>query len=272
MQPIESYEVPQRPRSGPALFDFVTEGPRVMMEASLLALSWVPLRSNAPRGDDHPVMVLPGFLGGDGSTMALRRFLDSLGYTSLPWLQGQNLGRLELLEGAMRRFYRAHQASGVKVSLIGQSLGGVFARKIAQTFPEAVRCVITLGSPFAAQDDDVAHPIVSSLFESLSGGSVEDLRAQAEAYDVSAPLSMPTTAVYSRRDGVVDWRACIGAESVLSENVEVMGSHSGMAISPDVLHVVADRLAQRPEDWQPFDRSQGCRALIYPKPKANNRP
>lgn len=248
----------------PSLFDFVTEAPRVMLEASMLAASWQALRFSAPKGDAHPVMVLPGFMGGDGSTLFLRRFLDGLGYITLPWLQGQNIGRMELLEGAMRRFYRAHQSYGSKISLIGQSLGGVFARKIAQQFPDATRCVITLGSPFAAMSEEVAHPIVSQLFETMSGSTVEELRSRQEALQAAEPLPMPTTAIFSRRDGVVDWRACIEAPSSLSENVEVRGSHTGMAMAPDVLHIVADRLAQDPSCWQPFDRRQGCRSWYYP--------
>ena len=240
------------------------------MEASAMVLSWGALRAQAPRGEPHPVLVLPGFMGGDGSTLFLRRFLDSLGYTSMGWLQGQNTGRLELLEGAMRRFYRAHQSYGEKISLIGQSLGGVFARKIAQQFPDATRCVITLGSPFAAQSEDVAHPVVSQLFEAMSGSTVEELRNRQEAFEAAEPLPLPTTAVYSQRDGVVDWQACVETATALSESVEVRGSHTGMAMAPDVLHVVADRLAQDPRNWQPFDRQVGCRRWYYPKPKSAN--
>ncbi len=252
---------------GPNFLQLAAEGPRVLVEASMLMVSWGSLRRLAPQGDAHPVLVLPGFMGGDGSTLLLRRYLDSLGYSSLPWLQGQNIGRLELLEGVMRRFYRAHQSYGTQISLIGQSLGGVFARKIAQQFPDAVRCVITLGSPFNSQSDEVANPAVARLFESVSGSTVEEMRQQSEAFEASEPIEVPSTAIYSRTDGVVDWRACIEPATEISENVEVRGSHSGMAVAPDVLHVIADRLAQNPQAWQPFNRSKACRSLYYPTPK-----
>ena len=258
-------QAPDR-NSGPSFVDSIGEMPRVMFEMSMLSWAWRLLVSNAPRGDGHPVMVLPGFSAGDESTLMLRRFLTRLGYTVLPWLQGQNTGRPELLEGAARRFYRAHQAYGVPISLVGQSLGGVFSREIARQFPDAVRTVITLGSPFAATGSESTNPFVAQLFEMMSGLSVEEMRERMPPVDPQAPLPMPTTAIYSRRDGVVAWRTCIELESENSENVRVCGSHSGMALNPDVLHVVADRLAQDPDEWQPFDRTRGSRRWIYPEP------
>lgn len=253
-------------RKGPALFNSLFELPRVLFEASLLGVSWSALRSEAPKGDGHPVMVLPGFMGGDESTLLLRRFLTSLGYQVLPWLQGRNLGRPELLEGAMRRFYRAYQAYETPISLVGQSLGGVFSREIARQFPDATRCVITLGSPFAATEHGNTNPLVARLFEQMSGLSVEEMRERFGAMDPRAPLAVPASAVYSRQDGVVAWDTCIDRDSDITENIEVLGSHSGMAMAPDVLHVVADRLAQHPASWTKFDRHRGLRCLFYPKP------
>ena len=147
------------------MLDFAWEFPRVLFEVGRLACSWELLVADNRRGSRCPVMVLPGFLGGDDSTLILRRFLTRLGYTTLPWLQGQNTGQMELLDGAIRRFYKAHQVYGEKIALVGQSLGGIYAREIAREFPDAVRCVVTLGSPFAADDDGAAIPVVQELFE-----------------------------------------------------------------------------------------------------------
>ncbi len=240
----------------------------MFLEVSRLGFSWPTLLRHAARGDGHPVMVLPGFLGGDDSTLILRRFLTRLGYVSLPWLHGRNTGNPHLLEGAVRRFYRAHQSSGEKISLVGQSLGGIYAREIARRFPQAVRCVITLGSPYAGQDDaQTASPMVTRLFESLSGHTAEEMRRRMfDHADPRAPMGLPSTSIYSRTDGVAYWQACVDRESALSENVEVRASHTGMAVNPDVLHVIADRLAQDPDDWRPFDRAAGCRAWFYPEP------
>ena len=244
------------------------ELPRVLFETSRLGFSWPLLLKQAPRGDSHPVMVLPGFLGGDDSTLILRRFLTRLGYTTLPWLHGRNVGNPNQFDGALMRFYRAHHASGEKISLVGQSLGGIYAREIARRFPDAVRCVITLGSPFAGEDDDhTAVPLVRQMFEALSGHTAEEMRERMRNHDdPRAPLGMPSTAIYSRTDGVAAWTACVDRESGLAENVEVRASHTGMAMNPDVLHVVADRLAQDPRDWQRFDRNLGCRSWVYPEP------
>ena len=241
-----------------------------MFEASRLGFSWPLLIREAPLGDGHPVMVLPGFLGGDDSTLILRRFLTRLGYVTLPWLHGRNIGNPRQFDGALMRFYRAHHASGERISVIGQSLGGIYARQIARHFPDAVRCVITLGSPFAGEDDnETAAPMVRRMFEALSGHTAAEMRERMRDHDdPRAPLGMPSTAIYSRTDGVARWTACVDREGELAENVEVRCSHTGMAMNPDVLHVVADRLAQRPGAWEPFDRTQGCRAWVYPEPSS----
>ncbi len=211
------------------------------------------------------MLVLPGFLGGDESTFVLRRFLTRLGYEALPWLRGRNTGRPKLLDETVRRLLRAHHAGGAKVSIVGQSLGGIFARQIARRHPDAVRCVITLGSPFAAEDEDAAVPLVRNLFTMVAGRSAETMREQMVANDdPEVPLEVSSTAIYSKSDGVAAWRACLQRNSDRAENIEVRASHSGMAVNPDVLFAIADRLAQDPEDWHRFDRTQGLRPWIYP--------
>ncbi len=255
-------------RRAPSSIISAWELPRTLLEASWLGFSWPLLLRQAPSGDGHPVMVLPGFLGGDDSTLVLRRLLTQLGYVTLPWLHGRNIGNPHQLDGAVKRFYRAHHSSGEKISLVGQSLGGIYAREIARQFPEAVRSVITLGSPFASDDNaSTTSPLVRRLFETLSGHKTAELRKRMrDQADPRAPLGVPSTAIYSRTDGVTAWFACVDRESELAENVEVRGSHAGMAVNPHVLHVVLDRLAQDPDNWQRFDRSRGCRSWVYPEP------
>ena len=162
----------------------------------------------------------------------------------------------------MVRFYRLQHATGTKVTLIGQSLGGVYAREIARQFPDSVRMVITLGSPYGAIAGGTTNRVVEALFERMSGSSIEEMRALIPEDEDLTELPMPTTSVYSKADGVVHWRTCIEAEGDTSENIRVWGSHVGMAMNPDILRVIADRLAQDPEDWRPFDRS--VRPMAYP--------
>ncbi|MEM9621319.1 MAG: alpha/beta hydrolase, partial [Pseudomonadota bacterium] len=235
-------------------------------EIASLTSTWLPLLAAVPRGEPHPVFVLPGFLGGDDSTALLRRFLSRLRYKPFPWLQGTNTGNPKQLENVIRRFYRLHHAMDAPITLIGQSLGGVYAREIARTFPDAVRSVITLGSPYGTTDGSSTNPLVERMFERMSGLTIEEMRELRPTATSGDPLPMPTTSVYSTTDGVVGWRTCIEPEDHNSENIRVRGSHAGMAMNPDVLRIIADRLAQNPADWQPFDIRKGCHALIYPNP------
>lgn len=242
----------------------LTEVPRSVFEMTALHAQWLDISSSAPSGDPHPVLVLPGFGASDHSTQILRRFLNQLGYNALPWLQGVNTGNPHLMEGAMRRFYRLQRNLGCKISLVGQSLGGVYAREIAKLFPQAVRSVITLGSPYAMTESGATHPMVVRFFEQLSGTTVDALRERIPTQRTAAPLAMPTTSVYSKADGVVGWRSCVEPETPLSENVRVWGSHVGMAVNPDVFRILADRLAQNPADWRRFNIDKGRLKLIYP--------
>ena len=245
--------------SGPLFVNSLTEMPRVMMEAGLLTLSWPSLLAYSKKGSGQPVIVIPGFLGGDDSTLALRRFLTMLGYPAQPWLLGRNKGRPDAVKKLGRRFYRLFQVYGKPITLIGQSLGGVYARELARQFPEAVRLVVTLGSPFGVRGTDDTSPIVSRLFESMSGMTVDEMRAQMTDQDPTKAPPVPSTAIFSKSDGVVAWRACVQEETKMAENIEVIGSHTGMAMHPQVWHIIADRLAQDPNDWQKYKAPAGCK-------------
>ena len=115
--------------------------------ASLAAAPWL---LSAPRGDGHAVLVYPGFLATDFSTRPLRRLLRTLGHDAHGWGQGRNVGpRGDTLQQALQRIEDLHRSSGRKLSLVGWSLGGLYARELAKQAPHAVRAVVTLGSPFA---------------------------------------------------------------------------------------------------------------------------
>ena len=238
------------------------EFPRLALEVTALSMTWPALYASASKGNGQPVIVLPGFLGADDSTLALRRFLTRLGYHAQPWLLSRNLGHPELIQKFGRRLYRLHKVYGKPITLIGQSLGGVFSHELAREFPEAVRSVITLGSPFAAQTRDDTNPMVARMFESLSGLSVEEMRELASQERESGALPQPSTAIYSKTDGVVKWQACVSESNERAENIEIVGSHTGMAMHPAVLHIVADRLQQDPDNWQKYTINHPCaRAL-----------
>jgi dienelactone hydrolase len=234
----------------------------VEFNASLL-LS--PLLMRAPRGDGHPVLALPGFLASDLSMAPMRRYLRELGYDAQAWQMGRNTGGIARMRPALlNRVNAIHDDSGRKVSLIGWSLGGIYARDLALQAPDKIRSVITLGSPFAG---DVRATNARRLYEALSGEKIEE---SSELRAIVGELPVPVTSIYSRGDGVVNWRTCLVRPSATAENIEVhLASHTGLSVNPAVLWAIADRLAQPEGEFRQFDRS-GPFAIAYASPERAN--
>lgn len=231
---------------------YLSEPYRAMFELGTLHLSeqWL---NTLRGGDGHPVLVLPGFTTGDRSTVVLRKFLSSLGYLPCTWKQGINFGvRPELFEGIQKLLIQLREDYQCNVSIVGQSLGGIYARELAKLNPDIVRQVITLGSPFNDMEGEASN--LSNLYKMLNPESKDKFDQFKEAnWDGSQPPPVPTTAIYSKADGICHWRACIqhgGHDHV--ENIEVYGSHTGMGVNAQVLFILADRLAQRKNRWRPF--------------------
>jgi pimeloyl-ACP methyl ester carboxylesterase len=222
--------------------------------AMLAALPWL---RRLPRGDGHPVIVYPGLGAADISTAPLRSFLQDLGYSAYPWKQGFNFGpRRGVLDAVRTHVRRIHDRHGERVSLIGWSLGGLYAREMAKEFAALARCVVTLGAPFAG------HPRATNawrFYEMVSGQNVHDPKLIAQLR--SAP-PVPTTSIYSRSDGVVAWQCSVNDDAPLAENIEVHASHIGMGMNPLALYAIADRLRQDPAHWRRFD-AQGARRWFY---------
>jgi len=218
-----------------------------------------PLLLRAPRGAGQPVLTLPGFLASDLSMAPMRRYLRDRGHDPHAWRMGRNIGGVSRMRGALRdRLAEIHDARGCKVSLVGWSLGGVYARDLALQAPELVRSVITLGSPFA---DDIRATNATALYEALSGEAAED-HAELRAA-IAGDLPVPATSIYSRSDGVVNWRTCRLRPSDSAENIELrLASHAGLGVNAAALWAVADRLAQREGEFRHFDRS-GPFAIAY---------
>lgn len=247
--------------SPPSTLLALSEGWRALLEASALLPSMPFLRS-MPRGDGHPVYLLPGFMADSQSTAMLRRWLDNLGYNAIPWGFGRNLGpRGILMERLIVTVGDLAREHGQPVSLIGQSLGGVYAREIAKVIPEQIRQVITLGSPFRQTETDGTAPAVRRLFEMATGEKPDDLKQKMG--DISRPAPVPSTAIYSRTDGIAHWKTCIEEETPYTDNVEVYASHCGMGFNPAIYYVIGDRLVQPADKWRKFERS-GVRCFIYP--------
>jgi pimeloyl-ACP methyl ester carboxylesterase len=242
----------------PRLWHMALEA-RAPMElwASVLSL---PILHRVPKGDGQPVLVFPGLLAGDSTTLPLRAYLKRLGYVPYGWKQGINAGpRHGVLAGCRERIEELHAEHGRKVSLIGWSLGGLYAREMAKLMPAMVRQVITLGSPFAG-NPQATH--AWRIFEYFSGHRVSDPNL-LERLRAAPPV--PTTSIYSKTDGVVAWQCSVQAPAKQSENIEVSASHLGIGMNPLALFALADRLAQQQDKWKPFSRA-GLRGMFFAEP------
>ena len=207
-------------------------------------------------GDGHPVIVYPGLGAGSMNTSQLRNFLRHAGFEAHDWGGGVNIGHegefddwLDRLASNAREVQARHD--GRTVSLIGWSLGGIFAREIAKRAPDAIRTVITLATPFSALGDST-H--AGALYKMLNGDAGRLAPGVERRLRQSPPV--PTTSIYSKSDGIVNWRGCIEKRSPSTESVEVEASHMGMVNHPDVLRIIANRLAQPEGRWRPLRRAE----------------
>jgi pimeloyl-ACP methyl ester carboxylesterase len=235
--------------SPPSLFWLLLEGRAAGELATTLALG--PILRRLGPGDGHPVLLLPGFLATDFSTRPLRSFLRELGYWSHRWHLGRNLGPQGDLEARLvARLDELFAQHGRPVSLIGWSLGGLYARQLANRAPDRVRSVVTLGSPFA---HDMKANNSWRLYEFLTDERIDDIPPE-RLDDVRRTPPVPTTSIFSRSDGIAAWECALQVEGPQSESIEVPGSHLGLGFNPLVFYAIADRLAQVPGAWQPFFR------------------
>lgn len=229
---------------------------RAPLELGAAFAVWPLLKAASP-GDGHAVIVFPGLGAGDLTTAPLRNFLTALGYEAYGWDLGLNLGPREgVLQKSIDRVQEIEQASGRKVSLIGWSLGGLYAREFAKALPRQVRSVITLGTPFAG---DPKATNAWRLYEFASGHKLDNTTI-LEHLKHAPPV--PTTSIFSRTDGVVAWPLSIQKESKYAENIEVNASHIGLGFNPLSLYAVADRLSQAEGKWEKFHRD-GWRQWFY---------
>lgn len=247
------------PVSGPSVGLYLSEPVRGLAGLGKLPLA-APWLSLAPRGDGHGVLVLPGLLASDASTAVLRRFLRRLGYAAQGWNLGRNLGPTDqVLDELPRELSALAGRTGGQVSVIGWSLGGIYARELARRHQGQVRQVITLASPFALTDSRQSHADGAyRRHDYLHAAGRVPTREQ-----VARPIGVPSTAVYSQRDGIVSWQACMEPETALHENVEVRCGHLGFGADPATLWLIADRLAAPADRRRRFSPPPAVR-LLYP--------
>jgi pimeloyl-ACP methyl ester carboxylesterase len=258
----EQSEAAEQGRLRPPNFLMMLAEARGLLEFNT-SLLLSPLLMRAPRGDGHPVLALPGFLASDLSMAPLRRYLKQLGYDTYACKMGHNLGGIASRRNALKKLLTdIATTSGRKVSIVGWSLGGIYARDLALQIPDMVRSVITLGTPFAG---DLRATNATRLYEALSGETVDDNSELTQA--IAGDLPVPVTSIYSRTDGIVNWRTSLLRPSDTAENIEVrLASHIALGVNAAALWAVADRLAQAEGEFRQFDPS-GPFAIAYGSPE-----
>jgi len=221
-----------------------------------LACHKIGKSDDAKPGDGHPVVIFPGLGGHGGSVAPLRDHCRSLGYDAFDWGQGFNTGPQGDLDAWLHTLKSqvVDRLAGYTqpATLIGWSLGGLYAREIGKLMAPGVRQVITMGTPFNAEAD---HTNVGWLFRLLSGSSSAIDPALSRRLRTPPPLR--TNSIYRRSDSVVAWQTCRhDKRSSLVHDIEVVGSHIGKGWNRDVLAAVADRLGQEPGPWRRCVRAQ----------------
>jgi Alpha/beta hydrolase family len=209
-----------------------------------------PELARQPRGDGQPVLILPGWGSGDVSTALLKGYLRLLGYRARGWGLGRNKGNVvELLPRILKRVASLGRRTNHKVHLIGWSFGGYLARELARERADLIGHVITLGTPV------VGGPKYTVFAKSFQRRGI-DVDAIAAAIEIRNKVSMctPVIAIYSRRDGVVAWQACIDSHGTNVEHIEVYTTHFGFGFSADVYKIIAQRLAGIPPAGQPIEQ------------------
>lgn len=249
--------------SRPSFFWLMTEPGRALTELSV-AYSLNSVYKTPQNGDGHPVMILPGFMSTKTSTALLRKHIANLGYSVYDWGLGRNYGKVEYMELLLETLDEMYKRNGKEqISLIGWSLGGVFARQLAKEKPHLIRQVITLGSPFR----DITQPNnIEWLYSAISGGRKAKNTNKALLENLPLPAPVPTTAIYSKEDGIVPWRMCMEVEEdEWHQNIQVRGSHIGLGVNASVLAVIEDRLRFDRSNWSHF-RPKGLveNLLFYP--------
>ena len=229
---------------------------RAALELAMLPQA-LPFLLRAPRGDGHPVLLVPGFLSSEIPLGAMKSFLINRGYLVETWGFGRNVGLQRKHVAALEQKVRfMHHKHGRKVSIVGWSLGGAFALYVAHHAAECVRGIITLGSPVTVgPEGSQSPPMVHALYRLVAhplGSAAHAMQPRVKQLRARPPV--PMSCLYSETDGVVpQHQATFDGDPTMHENVRVPGSHCGLGFNAVVLWIVADRLAQAEGQWRPFE-------------------
>jgi len=228
----------------PAALAPVTAPPFAMLLREMRVLTEIrrgwrmgPALATSHDGRGRPVMVLPGFLASDVSTVMLRRTLEAAQFKVHGWGQGRNFGvRADMLERMDARLDAVQRDDETPVTLIGWSLGGLIAREYAKYAPHRVERVITLGSPFSG---DLRANHAWRLYELINRHPVDRVPI---AVTLTEKPPVPTFALWSENDGIVAPRCARGLPHESDASYEVACGHMGFTTSPDSIHAILEAM------------------------------
>jgi pimeloyl-ACP methyl ester carboxylesterase len=241
---------------------YLLEG-RAAFEVAELLQVWPWLGAERVR-NPGPAMVIPGFAASDEDTAPLRMLMQRQGHDTYGWGQGRHLAPSgEVLESLTQRLIAIRSRTGRPVTLVGWSLGGLIARRLARSSPDVVRQVITMGTGPRFRSFDRTN--LSSFADRFVPGWAKGTYTGIFDDSQRGPLPVPSTSIYTRGDGVSRWELCLEAKGPFRENIEVRGSHIGLPVNRAVILAVLDRLAQPDDRWKPF-RPPALLSSWYPEP------
>ncbi|AUC81185.1 alpha/beta fold hydrolase [Lacinutrix sp. Bg11-31] len=245
----------------PPLFNMVMESRSLLEWSSIYCLyPFIPKRID---GKGKPVLLIPPYLGDDSSTTFVRKYLKSLGFTTYKWELGFNMVKshyIPRLEEKLADIYQEHQE---KVSIVGWSGGGIFAKIMANRHPDQVEQILTIGSPIWGVMD-MKTPVYG-LMEFFRGKSLKE-RNERFLAELEPIPTIPVTCIYTKTDGLVPWKHCMEAETYREniKNIEVFGSHSGMGANVSVLLVTANMLSANLQGKKIRDVGSNIERFLYP--------
>jgi pimeloyl-ACP methyl ester carboxylesterase len=226
----------------------VSEAPRL---GAQLTNTFLNLKEyeNIDKGNNIPTIVIPGFTAGNGSTVFLRTVLGQKNHKMFKWCNNRNIGFSDgVINKTIDQVKELSDKYDSPVNIVGQSLGGCYARTIANAIPDHINVVVTMGSPITGLE--LVSPSTIHHYDTTAGGVNAAITHHAEYLHTFYPNPpSPSTSIYSKTDGVVNWQHSILVESDLSESIEVDTSHVSMGFHLRTIQIIANRLSQKKDSW-----------------------
>ncbi|HHC79011.1 MAG TPA: alpha/beta hydrolase [Flavobacteriia bacterium] len=246
----------------PPLYNVLLEGRSLLEWTSMFCI--YPLIPKRNKGHNKPVLLIPPYLGNDISTTFVRKYLKSLGFKTYKWDLGVNMVKSHYIPKLIEKLDAIYEKHQEKVSIVGWSGGGMFAKILANRYPDKVEQIITIGSPVWGLME-LKTPLIN-VFEFFRGKSVKE-RNEKFLKELEEIPDVPITCIYTKTDGVVPWKHCMEAHTYRKNinNIEVFGSHSGMGANATVLLSVANSLSANIQGKEVKGITTHIESLLFPK-------